>query len=262
MRRLRQFLLVAFVSAGPIVASAQLIPWHEPPALAAPEDTLPRRAPEKIRPAAARKKLPAAELAAATLPASSLDAPTFFHALIPSDSVLLSSFDATAGSGSVRANTSWVGNVTQNATSITVAGTAADDNGWGASGLALNATGMNFLTITAQRDAGNLTPTLFVQFEDRSSRPKVFSVSTSLFAIGSPTTVQLPLTGWTIDFGANDISAWSIGGGSVGTVALRLTFDEFTLSASAIPEPSTVALFAGLATLAVAVAYRRRARLR
>lgn len=257
MRRLRQFLLVALVGAGPIVASAQLVPWSEPPALTASESAPPRRAPEKTRPAAARTKLPAVELPAIELPESSLDAPALFAALTAPASILLSSFDNTADSGAVRASTSWVGNVTQNATSITVAGTAGDDNGWGATHLALDTSGMNFLSITAQRDAGNLTPTLFLQFEDRFSRTKVLSVSTSLFAIGSPTTVQLPLTDWTIDFGAHDISVWSIGGGSIGTVAFRMTFDELSFVASAIPEPSTVALLSGLAALGV-VAYRRR----
>jgi hypothetical protein len=41
-----------------------------------------------------------------------------------------------------------VGNTTQNATTLTVGGNARDDNGWGATGLSLNATGMNVLTVT------------------------------------------------------------------------------------------------------------------
>lgn len=244
---------------GSHAAFAQIIPWTAPPTLEAGEKISARPAPPPPR--AARAAKTAAEGKALELPASAPETPLVaaLGQILPasSGSLVLSSFDNTAGSGSVRADSSWVGNVTQNATSITVAGTAVDDNGWRATQLSLDATGMNFLTLTAQRDAGNLSPTLFVQFEDRSSRTKVFSVSTSLFAVGTPTTVQLPLTGWTIDFGANDISTWSIGGGSVGTVAFRMTLDELTLSASAIPEPATVALLSGCAIFAVALVRRR-----
>ena len=123
---------------------------------------------------------------------------------------------------------------------------------------ALNAAPYTYLNITAQRDAGHLAPTLFLQFEDRTLRTAVFSVSTSLFAVGTPTTVQIPLGNWTINFGANDISGWSLGGGSVGTVPLRMTFDEITFTASAIPEREIYSLFAGLAAFG-AFAYRRRA---
>jgi hypothetical protein len=123
---------------------------------------------------------------------------------------------------------------------------------------ALNAAPYTHLNITAQRDAGHLARTLFLQFEDRTLRTAVFSVSTSLFAVGTPTTVQIPLGNWTINFGANDISGWSLGGGSVGTVPLRMTFDEITFTASAIPEREIYSLFAGLAAFG-AFAYRRRA---
>jgi hypothetical protein len=260
MRRVRPLLFLALVCPG-ANALAQLIPWSEPPSFVAafsPPVSVPASA-ERDRPrrrATTAKKPLAADIAVA-LPLSSLDESAIFETFTTPSSILLSNFGPDIGSGSVRAGTTWVGNVTQHATSITVAGTAADDNGWGASGLSLNASGQSYLTITAQRDAGNLAPTLFVQFEDRSSRTKVFSVSTSLFAEGTPTAVQIPLTGWTIDFGVNDIAAWSIGGGSVGTVAFRLTFDDLSFTTSAIPEPSTFGFLAGLAALG-AVAYRRR----
>jgi hypothetical protein len=259
MRRVRPFLLLALLVTG-APASAQIIPWSEPPDVVTRVAAAPPPA-ERVRPArravASQKISPEALGVALPLPPSAIDDSPLFQALTTPSSVLLSGFGPDVGSGSVRADTSWVGQVTQNATSITVGGTAADDNGWGATGLSLNATGMNYLTITAQRDAGNQAPTLFVQFEDRNSRTKVYSVSTSLFATGTPTTVALPLTGWTIDFGANDISAWSIGGGSVGTVPLRLTFDDLAFTASAIPEPSSYAVLFGLSA-GLAVAWCRR----
>lgn len=241
-------------------AFAQLIPWAEPPAIEAENKIFERPKPPLRR--AARIDQTAPDEAALKLPPSAPEIPLIaaLGQLLPSSSgsILLSSFDGTVGSGSIRADSSWGGNVTQNPSSITVAGSAVDDNGWRATNLSLDASGMNFLTITAQRDAGNLAKAIAVQFEDRDSRTKVFSVSTSLFAVGTPTTVQLPLTGWTIDFGASSISTWSIGGGSVGTEAIRMTFDEFTLSASAIPEPGTYAALLGAGTLVLAAWCRRR----
>lgn len=253
MRRVRQFLLVALACTG--VCRAQLIPWSAPPALEDEAD-FPSRPAARFRTAHPVK---VARLEPAVPPpASSLDEPLLVRALSdPPAFQVLSSF-APTDPGAVRAGTSWVGQVTQNASSLTVAGSAADDNGWGASGLSLNAASYTYLIITAQRDAGNGTPTLFLQFEDRSSRTKVFSVSTSLFAVGSPTAVQIPLSGWTIDFGSNDIFAWSIGGGSVGTVPLRMTFDEVAFSVSAIPEPAASAAILAAVGLAAAAIHRRR----
>ena len=119
---------------------------------------------------------------------------------------------------------------------------------------------MTYLAITAQRDTGNLAPTLFFQFEDQNIRTRVLSLSTSLFAIGTPTTVHVALPSWTIDFGSNALSGWSLGGGGVSssdtTVAFRMTFDQIAFTTSAIPEPSTYAALLGLTTLG-AVAYRR-----
>ncbi len=251
----RLLLLAALVTAA-IPASAQLIPWSEPPTVRG-TGVPPVISPASSGPGVSPVKSPAATPAAAlTLPPSSLDEPLIFQAFT-APSLVLTTF-APTDPGATRAGTSWVGQVTQNATTLTVAGTAADDNGWGASGLSLNAAGYTSLTLTAQRDAGNATPTLFLQFEDRSSRTKIISVSTSLFALGTPTTVQVPLSGWTIDFGPSDLAAWSIGGGSVGTVAFRMTFDEISFGTSAIPEPSTYAALLGLFALGL-VGYRRRA---
>lgn len=178
---------------------------------------------------------------------------------IGATSLILSTFSADfTGGGSERAGTSWVGNVTHNPTSITVGGTARDENGWGVTGLSLDASAINFLVITARRDTGNTASTLFVQFEDLQLRTRLVSVSTSAFAFGSLTTVTVPLTAWTIDFGPSQITGWNIGGGGIGTDDFRMTLDTLSLTASAIPEPSTYAALLGLATLALAAHRRRR----
>ena len=170
--------------------------------------------------------------------------------------IVLSTFSA-GGGGAVRSNTTWVNNVTQNATSITVGGTARDDNGWGATGLSINASGMDTIVINAQRNTGNATPTLFIQFEDNRVHTQVFSVSTSLFAVGSLTQVQIPIGSWDIDFGSTQITGWNIGGGGVGTMDFQMTFDNLAFTGlTAIPEPATNAVLLGLAASAL-VGYRR-----
>ena len=258
---------VLLVQVG--TAAAQVIPWSTPPTVVTGERVVwsgggmgRHGVPRKPRRVEVRSSDPAkaerVESALAPLAPERLEAVREFLALTGSPtSAVLSTFDGSAGSGSVRAATSWIGNITQNAGSITVAGTALNDNGWGATGLSLDASAMNLLTITAQRGVGNAAPSLFVQFEDRSLHTQFFSVSTSLFAIGTPTTVQVPIGPWTIDFGANDITGWSIGGGGVGTVALQMTFDHLELSVSAIPEPAAVGWLAGVAVLGFAWQRRR-----
>jgi hypothetical protein len=267
MRRIRQTLLlagVAFVSFGPR-AAAQLIPWIEPPLRGGGDVasvSLPMTTSESPRPAVARRKKVVGQTME-KLPAAAPEELGLVQALSdPPSSVLLSSFGGDAGSGRVLPGTTWEGNVTQNAGSITVGGTANDDNGWGRTGLSLNATGMSFIAITAQRDSGNQAASVFLQFEDRNLRTQVFSVSTSQFAIGVPTTVHIPIGAWTINFGSSDIASWSIGGGGTGggdsAVSFRLTLDELSFTASAIPEPATYAAILAVVALGCAVRRRRR----
>lgn len=269
MRRASQILLavaVALAVLSPRVA-AQLIPWHEPPMASGPVV-------EFVRWPAVSPALPPAPVAArkkeagetiAKLPAAAPAEVAAMTALSGSpSSVAVASFGGDTGSGAVLAGTSWVGNVTQNAGSITVGGSARDDNGWGARRLSLDATGMNFIAITAQRETGNQAASLFLQFEDRDLRTQVFSVSTSEFAVGVPTTVHIPIGTWTVNFGSAAIASWSIGGGGVGSgvgaEAFRLTIDELSFTASAIPEPATYATVCAI--IALGCALRRRGRRR
>jgi hypothetical protein len=171
--------------------------------------------------------------------------------------IRLSSFSGDAASGSIRSGTTWEGNVAQGAASITIGGTARDDNGWGKTGLALDVSGMNFITITAQRDTGNQAGTLFLQLEDLRLTTSVFSVDTSLISFDTPTQVQISITGWPVGFDSTNITGWNIGGGGLGTQDFRMTLYGVDLSATAIPEPAEIAALSGLVALAAA-AYRRR----
>ncbi len=257
--------LALALATAAMPASAQLIPWSEPPAAVtsappAPVPPTPAPEPPRVTAPAAKKTSASPSLAptptTAAAPAVAATEPSIL-------TLLLSSFNGAPADGATLSGSSWVNQVTQNPGTITVAGTAVDDNGWGARGLSLDASAMTYLAITAQRDTGNLAPTLFFQFEDQSIRTRVLSLSTSLFALGTPTTVHVALPSWTIDFGSNALAGWSLGGGGVSssdtTVAFRMTFDQIAFTTSAIPEPSTYAVLAGVIALG-AVAYSRRRR--
>ncbi len=155
-------------------------------------------------------------------------------ALIRAQPINVETFNNPGATGAVILGSSWVNNVTRGPDAITVAGTALDVNGWGASGQSLNATGMAFVTIFAQRDVGNVAPSLVLQFEDAQLRTHTLSVSTALFAPGTLTAVQLPLGPLPSGFNLAQITGWTIGGGTPGIVAFRMTLDHLTLTATAV----------------------------
>ncbi len=268
----RAGLFAGFVLVAALPLHAQVVPWLEPssavespadPAVLAAERPATGAAADGTRPTSRdpRRERRVKKLAVAS-PEESLGLDPrggdgFFAAVLDPSPILLSGFGGGSSDGAVRAGTTWAGQVTQNAATISVAGTARDDNGWGGR-LSVDASGMTYLNISAQRDAGHLAPTLFIQFEDLSLRTKVISVSTSQFAVGALTLVQVPLTGWTIDFGPNQLASWSLGGGSVGTTDFRMTFDSLTLTATAIPEPATAGAGAALVALGATVWRRRK----
>ena len=178
----------------------------------------------------------------------------------PPSSLLLSTFAGDSASGAVISTSTWAGNVTQHSGYITIGGTARDDNGWRATGLSLDASGMSYLTITAQRDPGNAAGSLFLQFEDVNLHTRVFSLSTSSFALGTPTQAQIVLGVWSGDFDFTQIVSWSIGGGGVGSNDFRMSLHQVEFGATAIPEPEAYVALAGGAALAAAAVHRRRRR--
>jgi hypothetical protein len=189
--------------------------------------------------------------------------PIFFAIFILSLSahaqIVVSNFGGAMADGAVLAATTWVGQVTQGASSITIAGTASDDNGWGASGLAIDASGMNSIQVTAQIDTGNLASSFAIGFEDSNLNHQSFSIPVASFLTGSMSTVAIGIASWgSVD--PTDIVSWSIGGGALAPMnSFRMTFDQISLSPSSVPEPSTYAAIAGFAAL-VFVASRRRLR--
>lgn len=247
--RRRRATALAFLAVCAVAPSvlAQLI--IEPPShiLAPPAPPAPVK---KTLPVGAQ--VPPSPKTSAALPAAPSASPTL------TDLTLSSFSSGSSDGGSVRTGTSWVNNVTLHADSLTVGGTARDENGWGATGLALDASAMSYLLVTARRDPGHTASTLFVQFEDLYLRTYVVSVSTSLFATTALTPVTVPLSGWTVDFGPSHITGWSLGGGGLGTENFRMTFDTLAFTTSAIPEPSTYALSLGVLALTSTLLRRRQ----
>lgn len=260
--------VAALALAGPL--SAQVLIDFVPVSLAATEHSTAPAAPDRSLAGAMRSAV-RGRLArqwafldggsAAAVPSDRMAAELQTLALTepaPPLSIVLDTFDSATTAGSIRPSTTWTGQVTQNTTSITVGGAAQNDNGWGASSLNLDLTGMASVSITAQRNTGNLTPALFLQFEDRaaSTNTHVVSIDASLFSFTEPTTVLVPLGTFSSEFLVSGVGSWSIGGGGLGTEDFRMTLYHLELSAISVPEPATAVLL-GLALTGI-TAYQRR----
>ena len=158
---------------------------------------------------------------------------------LAAQTVVLDNFNSGTVTGAPVAGsipTSWVGQVTQNSQSITVGGTARDDNGWGATGLSLNLSGLNYVRITAQRDAGNLNQSVALQLVNNDTLDTlIVSVASSAFVLGSMTQVQIPIAALLGSFDLSNIGDWSFGGGALPTTAFRMTIDHLAMSNALLP---------------------------
>jgi autotransporter-associated beta strand protein len=157
---------------------------------------------------------------------------------LAAQTVTLDTFDSGSSSGAVIASplpTSWVNQVTFAPTTITVGGSALDDNGWGANGLSLDVSAATYLRISGRLDPGHSAPTLAIQLLDANLNAVVFSVSSAAFVTDTLSFVQIPIANWDAGFDPSRLSSWTIGGGTTGFVPFRMTLDHLALSASPLP---------------------------
>lgn len=176
------------------------------------------------------------------------------------ESLTLSSFNGGPESGLVREGSSWDGNVTQHSDHITVGGSAGNENGWRSSSIFIDATGLGYLSVTAQLHAGHAASMLAIQFEDMELDSYVVSVATSLFSYDAPTRVFVALSEVPDEFDMTQIGSWSIGGGGLGTEAFQMSLYDMQLVA--VPEPAEYAALLGLAVIAARLHRRRSCRSR
>ena len=177
--------------------------------------------------------------------------------------VNLDTFDLGVSTGSVVAGSSWEGNISFNPTSITVGGSAQNDGGWAVYNGMFDATGMNFLSLTAMLGEGHDDSTLFtIQFDDWNLNTTLLTLDTSVFSHADFSTAYVSLV-WSDGFDPSQITGWTIGGGAPtpGFQNYRLTLEDMHLTASPIPEPATYALWMGGA-MVLLVLKRRQARSR
>ncbi len=159
---------------------------------------------------------------------------------------LLDNFNSGTATGAVKTGTSWVNNVTQNPTSITVGPNANNDNGWEKTGLTLNGASMTHITVVARRDSGNVAPSLVVQLIDANLKTVIASVAINdtTFPEGSFATVNMALATADVQSGFDftRIARWSIGGGTppLGQARFRMTFDNLSLTGGLAPTPPTI----------------------
>ena len=146
--------------------------------------------------------------------------------------VELENFSATGATGAVRPGSTWVGNVQRLTETIVVGGTAKDDNGWGGTSAGLNLSAMRYVTITGQRNAGNEAPFVVLELRDANLNPHVVSASSAQFSNTAPTAVEVSLGTWSAGFNPAQVREWTIGGGTVGLLAFRMTLDHIAFAAS------------------------------
>ncbi len=158
---------------------------------------------------------------------------------------LLDNFNNPGATGSVITISSWAlsaNNILRNAGTITVTGSARDDNGWGATGVSIDGSSMTHVTVRAQRDADNVASSLVVGLVSSNLVEHTLSVPTSSFQVGIMTEVNIPIGAWPSGFIPTQITRWNIGGPAAptGTLTFRMTFDPLSLTGGATPTPPAI----------------------
>lgn len=157
---------------------------------------------------------------------------------------------------------SWTGATSVSAGVFTV-GAGADNSGTflfvpPIATVPINATALNFtqVSVTARIDGGNLAPGFLVILFDGNGNGALFGTFSAATYSAGFTTQTVTLAPHANGGLASDIQYYGIAGTGT-TDAFRMSFDAVTISAAAVPEPSTYAMIAGVLAFGF-VAWRRR----
>lgn len=172
--------------------------------------------------------------------------------------LVLDDFTAGAQPREGAAMGTWAGQVTQNATTISVGGTANAGLGWGVFNLVptFSAAGMQNISIKGQLDAGNVADTLVITFYDTNLGSQPFTLNATLFTTGTISKVDIPIGAW-VTADPTQLNGWTISAANPNPALVAMTFDQIALTSS-IPEPGTYAALAGVLALGFAVWRRRK----
>lgn len=159
-------------------------------------------------------------------------------------------------------STGWTSAISTSGGLFTVGTGALDDGTFQYApnlGGAFNASSQTFdVTVTARIDAGNTATGFVVVFFDAGGTGTRSAAFSSTLFTSTLTTQTLTLG----SYGGGDAAAitlYGIAGIGAGDKDFRFTFDSITVSPTAVPEPATYAMFAGVLTLGFVVWRRRQA---
>jgi hypothetical protein len=192
-----------------------------------------------------------------------------FSAAVSSQAVLISDFSALPGGAEFTGGLgTWGSPVDQFTVSggvLTigpVSGGSPDNAGYFgfadiAGAIPLNATGLTQILVTAQVGASNVSPGFIVNFFDLNGDGALTAtLATSAFTSAGLTTQAFNVVAHPGGGDITNIGYFGIAG-TGSTQAFNFLISDISLTAAAIPEPSTYAVILGAMALGL-VAYRRR----
>ncbi len=188
-------------------------------------------------------------------PLTAIAACILFLSTVANAAVTISNFGTGSSISSATFSDTWIGSLSENATTSTI-GSPATDFGNFLLVTPLNLTGNNGFSLTAKLDSGNTATGFIVLAYNTPTDFASAAFTASGFNSSSFSTVT---SAWstTGSFNPAGVIGWSISGGAPSsTTVFRVSFDN--LQATAVPEPGTIGLLALAAGSGIFLRLRRR----